>query len=299
MKRNYIIKYFNKISHVKYYNSTSKGILNNGKNENSGNLIKNKFDNKFMNLVNKNKYNTYKNRVFNTSMYNNLHPGYMNNNENNNNNLSSHSNYKYDAYNYYQPKHNSNVNNENSDNTSYQYFSIFGSTAMCLIKPVFPDYIINKNKLTIYGKGGFQFMFMRKQNNSNKYDKDNKMIIFLKINSLSNVLSLKDMEKFKNAIVIKGSNNNYLIIDKHKEKKDHIVIKYKYQPSNTVDNNFNEINNSLNIDINDNININDVNEEKKGHFEELHVSAPFTEFLIFQKAANLLLPQLIGWAKHN
>ncbi|CRG92973.1 conserved Plasmodium protein, unknown function [Plasmodium gallinaceum] len=299
MKKNYIIRHFNKIAHVKYYNSTSKNVLNNGKNEYTGNLIKDNIDSKFINLVNKNKYNTYKNRVYNTSMYNNSHPSYMNNNENTNNNLLSHYNYKYDSSNYYQQKYNSNVSNESSDNTSYQYFNIFGSTAMCLIKPIFPDYIINKNKLTIYGKGGFQFMFMRKQNNSNKYDKNNKMNIFLKINSLSSVLSLDSIEKLTNAIVIKGNNNNYLTIDKHKEKKDHIVIKYKYQPSNAIDNNFNEINNNLNIDVNKNININELNEEKKNNFEELHVSSPFTEFLIFQKAANLLLPQLIGWSKPN
>lgn len=55
--------------------------------------------------------------------------------------------------------------------------------------------------------------------------------------------------------------------------------------------------NNMDTDINENMIINDVNDEKRNNFEELHVSFSFSEFLLFQKAANLLLPQLIGWAK--
>lgn len=299
MKENYMIRHLFKKYGLKCYNSMSKGLLSNIRNGNSIVLYEKNVNKNLMNLLYKKHYNTYKNRVFNSAMYNNTPSNYMNNPENNNmNHLQNNSNYKYEnPNNYYQPKYINNLNNEtNENNTTYQYFSIFGSTAMCLIKPIFPDYITNKNKVTIYGKGGFQFVFMRKQSNSNKYDKNNKMNIFIKINSLSNVLSLNDVEKLKNPIIIKGSNNNYLTIDKHKEKKDHIVIKYKYQPSNSPENNFNDMNN-MDTDINENMIINDVNDEKRNNFEELHVSFSFSEFLLFQKAANLLLPQLIGWAK--
>ncbi|SBS92540.1 conserved Plasmodium protein, unknown function [Plasmodium ovale] len=271
-------------------------------------------------------YNTYKNKVFNSGIYSGVTPNYthtnmhMNNPENSTNHISNPSNYKYDpSNNFYQTKYNNynvpnmpnvhnvhnaqnmpNVQNEitNSSNTIYQYFSIFGSTAMCLIKPVYPDYIVNKNKVTIYGKGGFQFIFMKKQINSNKYDKNNKLCLFLKINTLSNILSIKDVEKIKTPIIIKGNNYSYLIIDKHKDKKDHVVIKYKYQPVIITDN-FNDIDN-LDIEMNEkNTNGKDSNDEKKNNFEELHVSSSFSEFMLFQKAANQLLPQLLGWARHH
>ncbi|ETB62415.1 hypothetical protein YYC_00993 [Plasmodium yoelii 17X] len=263
----------------------------------------------FINLIKKNEYNTYKNRGFNYGYYNNNNNhNYMsmNNNDNSPNNMASYGNNatnypngKYDSSNnFYQAKYNSNINNnENTDNNiTYQYYSIFGSTAMCLIKPVFPDCIVNKNKSTIYGKGGLQFVFMKRQNNCNRYDKNNKMNIFLKINNLSNMLFLTNIENLTSPITIKGSNNNYLIIDRHPNKNDHIVIKYKYNPSNiTENNNFNDINN-IDMEVTENTNI---NEDQKNNYEELHVSCPFSEFLFFQKATNLLLPQLIGWAKHN
>lgn len=228
--------------------------------------------------------------------------------------------------NYFSPgnKYNFQQTLNNSPSISYQYFSIFGSTAMCLIKPVFPDQILNKNKITIFGKGGFQFMFMKKQMNTNKYDKNNKMSIFVKINHLSNILFLTDVENLKNPLTLKGTGNNYLIIDKHKEKKDHLIVKYKYQPldntttttatttthattTTTVENNNSnsnyisvEMDNTpnLTIDINDNIN-EPIEEPKKNTYQELYVTFPFSEFLIFQKAANLLLPYLLGWAKQS
>ncbi|SCM25267.1 conserved Plasmodium protein, unknown function [Plasmodium chabaudi chabaudi] len=261
----------------------------------------------FINLIKKNEYNTYKNRGFNYGYYNNNGHNYMsmNNNDNTPNNMPNYGNNggnypnaKYDSSNnFYQSKYNTNTNNENTDNNiTYQYYSIFGSTAMCLIKPVFPDCIVNKNKSTIYGKGGLQFVFMKRQSNCNRYDKNNKMNIFLKINNLSNMLLLTDIENLTSPITIKGSNNNYLIIDKHANKNDHIVIKYKYNPSNnTENNNFNDINN-IDMEVNENAN---VNEDQKNNYEELHVSCAFSEFLFFQKATNLLLPQLIGWAKPN
>ncbi|KAI4837777.1 single-stranded DNA-binding protein [Plasmodium brasilianum] len=321
MKGSFISKQFNITLCAKDYHSMSTEALSYARKGTFEPFFNIKLKNpKYSNLTNKSSYNTYKSRVYNSGMYNNVSPNFANtnmhmnsgenfasqlsNNANYPSNIShypsNNPNYKYDVpNNYYQSKYNSNINNESTDsnNTTYQYFSIFGSTAMCLIKPIFPDYIINKNKVTIYGKGGFQFVFMKKQNNSNKYDKNNKMSIFLKINNLSSVLCIKDVEKLKIPITMKGNNNNYLIIDKHKEKKDHIVIKYKYQSSNNTDNNFNDINN-LDIQINENVNINDLNDEKKNNFEELHVSSAFSEFQLFQKAANSLLPQLIGWAKH-
>ncbi|KEG03668.1 conserved Plasmodium protein, unknown function [Plasmodium vinckei vinckei] len=261
----------------------------------------------FTNLIKKNEYNTYKNRGYNYGYYNNNGHNYMsmNNNDNTPNNMPNYGNNggnypnpKYDSSNnFYQSKYNTNTNNENTDNNiTYQYYSIFGSTAMCLIKPVFPDCIVNKNKSTIYGKGGLQFVFMKRQSNCNRYDKNNKMNIFLKINNLSNMLLLTDIENLTSPITIKGSNNNYLIIDRHANKNDHIVIKYKYNPSNTTENNnFNDINN-IDMEVNENANI---NEDQKNNYEELHVSCSFSEFLFLQKATNLLLPQLIGWTKHN
>ncbi|GAW81353.1 hypothetical protein, conserved [Plasmodium gonderi] len=299
--------------HTKRYSSLVSDLVGIGKNEFYEVPYKQNINStNFTKLICKNSYNTYRNKVFSPGIYNNVPQNYMNmqmnNNENNLNNMPNNMNYKYDNIpnSYYQSKYNTCVNNENSDNnpamtsanTTYQYFSIFGSTAMCLIKPIYPDCIVNKNKVTIYGKGGFQFIFMKKQNNSNKYDKNNKMSIFLKINSLSNILSLKDIEKLKTPICVKGNNNNCLFIDKHKEKKDHIVIKYKYQPSNNTDNNFGEVNN-LDMEVNESTHINNLNDDKKNNFEELHVSSPFSEFLLFQNAANLLLPQLIGWAKQH
>ncbi|KJP87536.1 hypothetical protein AK88_02840 [Plasmodium fragile] len=304
----------------KLYSSLTPGLLKGGKRElphatqrahvSSTDLSK---------LTQKNTYNTYKNRVFNPGMYNNIPPNYMNmqmnTNENNVSATPSGVNYNYENQpnRYYSLKYNYGVNAEGVDNnpaaaaasaaaatanTTYQYFSIFGNTAMCLIKPIYPDYIVNKNKVTIFGKGGFQFVFMKKHSNSNKYDKNNKMSIILKINSLAHLLSVTDAEQIKTPICVKGSNSNCLIIDKHKEKKDHIVIRYKYQPSANADGNLGEMNN-LDMEINQSPQINNLNDDKKNNFEELHVSSPFSEFLLFQKAANLLLPQLLGWARHQ
>lgn len=310
-------------------------------------------------------YYTYKNKPYNANnVYNTVPPNYINNRDGVNNmdngynetrTMLNHPYFKCDPHtnmsnnqfpnntnvntiaatnpnksNYYSPdKYNSQSPpplNNMSHMISYQYFSIFGSTSMCLIKPIFPDQILNKNKLTILGKGGFQFMFMKRQSNTNKYDKNNKMSIFVKINHLSSILFLTDAEHLKNPLNIKGPNGNYLIIDKHKEKKDHLIIKYKYQPphntntptnnntnhhndstaatANDMENNKSSIpisddtNNTTNLTINLNDNINDLIEEPQNiAYQELHVSVPFSEFLIFQKAANMLLPHLLGWAR--
>ncbi|EUD68325.1 hypothetical protein C922_01345 [Plasmodium inui San Antonio 1] len=316
MQGNYLKKRLRANVQAKLYSSLTPGLLNRGEREvphatqrahvSSTDLAK---------LIQKSKYNTYKNRVFNPGMYNNVPPNYMNmqmsSHENNASATPNQMSFNYENQpNSYYPKYNYGVNAEGVDNnappgasvatanTTYQYFSIFGSSAMCQIKPIYPDYIVNKNKVTIYGKGGFQFVFMKKHSNSNKYDKNNKMSIILKINNLAPLLSLKDAEKIKTPISVKGSNNNCLIIDKHKEKKDHIVIRYKYHPCGNPDGNLGEMNN-LNMEVNQSPQINNLNDEKKNNFEELHVSSPFSEFLLFQKAANLLLPQLLGWARQQ
>ncbi|GAB66864.1 hypothetical protein PCYB_102140, partial [Plasmodium cynomolgi strain B] len=289
MQGSYLKKRLRANVQAKLYSSITPGLLNRGKREvpyptqrahvSSTDLAK---------LTQKSTYNTYKSRVFNPRMYNNVPPNYMNMQMNSHENNASGTpngmnfNYENQPNSYYSMKYNYGVNAEGVDNnpaaasasattanTTYQYFSIFGSSAMCLIKPIYPDYIVNKNKVTIYGKGGFQFVFMKKHSNSNKYDKNNKMSIILKINSLAPLLSLKDAEKIKTPICVKGSNNNCLIIDKHKEKKDHIVIRYKYQPSANPDGNLGEMNN-LDMEVNQSPQINNLNDEKKSNFEELH-----------------------------
>ncbi|CAA9988633.1 conserved Plasmodium protein, unknown function [Plasmodium knowlesi strain H] len=318
MQGSYLKKGLHANVQAKLYSSLSSGLLSRGKREVTHPIQRNHGrSTDLAKLTQRNTYNTYKNRVFNPGMYNNVPPNYMNmqmNSHENNVNSTQNGmslNYENQSNRYYPLKYNYGVNAEGVDNnaatstsssatanTTYQYFSIFGNSAMCLIKPIYPDYIVNKNKVTIYGKGGFQFVFMKKHINSNKYDKNNKMSVILKINSLAHLLSLKDAEQIKVPIIIKGSNSNSLIIDKHKEKKDHIVIRYKYQPFANSDGNMADMNN-LDMEVNQSPQINNLNDEKKNNFEELHVSCPFSEFQLFQKAANLLLPQLLGWARHH
>ncbi|ANQ08714.1 Uncharacterized protein PCOAH_00029580 [Plasmodium coatneyi] len=316
MQGSYLKKRLHANVQAKLYSSLTPGVLSRTKREVPNPMQRTHVSSTDLaKLTQKGHYNTYKNRVFNPAMYNNVPPNYMNMQMNSHENNATGTpngmslNYENQQNRYYPLKYNYGVNAEGVDNnpaaaasatanTTYQYFSIFGNTAMCLIKPIYPDYIVNKNKVTIYGKGGFQFVFMKKHMNSNKYDKNNKMSIILKINSLAHLLSLKDAEQIKTPICIKGSNNNSLIIDKHKEKKDHIVIRYKYLPSANQDGNLGEMNN-LDMEVNQSPQINNLNDKEKNNFEELHVSSPFSEFQLFQKAANLLLPQLLGWARHH
>ncbi|CAG9474868.1 conserved Plasmodium protein, unknown function [Plasmodium vivax] len=323
MQGSYLKKRLRANVQAKLYSSFIPGPLSRGKGEVPHPIYRtHESSTDLTKLTQRSTYNTYKNRVFTPGMYGNVPPNYMNMQMNSHENNASGSpngmsfNYENQPNSYHPMKYNYGVNAEGVDNpamatsasaaasaatanTTYQYFSIFGSSAMCLIKPIYPDYIVNKNKVTIYGKGGFQFVFMKKHSNSNRYDKGNKMSIILKINSLAHLLSLKDAEKIKTPICVKGSNNNCLIIDRHKEKKDHIVIRYKYQPSAAnPDGNLGEVN-SLDVEVNQSLQINNLSDEKKNNFEELHVSSPFSEFLLFQKAANLLLPQLLGWARQH
>ncbi|VWU49323.1 conserved protein, unknown function [Hepatocystis sp. ex Piliocolobus tephrosceles] len=375
MKGTYINKHlFRNIPNTKHYKNISTNAL---KNINNGTTTIPLYHNNnilnplYTNLINKNKFSTYKTKTFTPDMYNNTSPNYVNSiykDINSNNNINNNSNYMYgqnynsnalnsnysnnyygnnnnvnrsnlnssysnNMYNNYDPNFryemNNNINiptknfnnmNEGTDmntnytptapTTTYQYYSLFGSTCMCLFKPIFPDQFINKNKITIFGKGGFQFIFMKKIINSNKYDKNNKMSIFCKINTLYNLLLINSIEDITSPIIIKGTNNNYIIFDKHAEKKDSVVIKYKYNPTTVtttnsnnnleqnIDNNSNDISNNLFSDIQKNENnIENLEDKKKNNFELLHVSFTFSEFLIFQRAANMLLPQLLGWAK--